>query len=582
MIENLTFLNDKWLWPVCIPGLLIWLIFIWKEHTNFGKPKFYLNSIIALFVVASLVFIVLKPMIRTIKASQQMILLTNGYEQEQLDSLIRSNKGIRIESYQMDRPIFKNNATSSYVHVLGNGVRPFDLWQFDSLPSTYSKGNHPQGVTRIKYNSSFTEGETETLKGIYSNAISGHSLILQGPSGIDLDSVELTTQTIQEFELKIDSKISGNFLFNLIEKDSIGNIISTDPVPVTILEQVPLKIMIINGSPTFEIKYLKNFLADAGHEVVVRSRLTKSRYKYEYFNLITKPSVSFSEKNLEQFDLIILDAVSTRNLSDSALNTLESSISTNGLGLFIQPDPQYLRGSPTRTPFNFLSNKIIETSIEERSAVKISKYPYQFKTEPRIEIMLRSNSELLAAYKRQGRGRIGTSLLQNTYELVLNGQTDTYAYLWKSIIKSLSKREVPSSEWNSKTLIAYKDQPFKFQLRTNFETPVIYTNDGVNIPMRRHIDIATLWEGTTFPKATGWRTHSLEQDSSMVFNYYVTDSTNWQSVNAFNDIQANKRYFSEKDSINAGLNKASEPINPIWFYLVFILGMGFLWLEPKL
>lgn len=582
MTERFTFLNEQWFWPICFIALLVWLVFLWKERSDFGKQRFYLKSAVSLISVIAVVLIALKPMISSSKDSSQMVLLTNGYEETQVDSLIKTNKGLTVESYVAGSSIYKNDDAPSSLFVLGEGLKSFDLWQLDSIPSILIEGNTPTGITRLKYNSSYTVGDLEIIKGIYSNGSRGHKLILQGPSGIALDSVELTTEATQEFQMTLDSKISGNYLFNVLEKDSVGKTITKDPLPVTILKQDPLKILIINGAPTFETKYLKNFLANEGHEVAVRSRLTTSRYKFEYFNLKIKPVIGFTEKKLEIFDLVIIDANSLRNLSRTGRSALETSIRDNGLGLLIQPENSYFTASFQLSPFSFTSEKSNDASIEEWPKITIGKHPFRFKVETRIEPILNSNSKTLSAYKRIGSGRIGTTLLQNTYDLVLNGRSETYRYLWAKTIKSLSKRGRPTVEWSSNGIVGYKDEPFKFQLRTSLNEPIVNTNDESTIPMRSHMDISTLWEGTSFPREIGWQKFNVQQDTTATFSFYVTDTTHWRSLNTYRTIKANKRHLTNTNVIDSMPNKSFSLINPIWFFIIFTLGIGYLWLAPKL
>ena len=64
-------------------------------------------------------------------------------------------------------------------------------------------------------------------------------------------------------------------------------------------------------------KYLKNYLAESGHKVLAQSRLTKDRYKYEYFNMSNKSNVGFTQEQLKPYDLLIIDGQSLNLLSSS-------------------------------------------------------------------------------------------------------------------------------------------------------------------------------------------------------------------------------------------------------------------------
>lgn len=133
-------------------------------------------------------------------------------------------------------------------------------------------------------------------------------------------------------------KTAGKLVYRLIEKDSVGNELSENPIPVEVQPNKVFNVLIINDFPTFETKYLKDCLAEMGHKVLIRSKLTSNRYKFEYFNREQVPLSVFSQATLESFDLLIIDSQSLRNLPNSAKNGLEMAINQDGLGVFVQAD----------------------------------------------------------------------------------------------------------------------------------------------------------------------------------------------------------------------------------------------------
>ena len=123
-------------------------------------------------------------------------------------------------------------------------------------------------------------------------------MFLEDPSGQVLDSITLNGQKSQDFQLSTNLKLKGNFVYQLVEKDSLGVVINREPLPLIIKEQVQFHILIINASPSFETKNLKNYLAESGHKVTIRSQMTKDRYKYEYFNMDNRPIIRFEQEQL--------------------------------------------------------------------------------------------------------------------------------------------------------------------------------------------------------------------------------------------------------------------------------------------
>ena len=74
------------------------------------------------------------------------------------------------------------------------------------------------------------------------------------------------------------------------------------------------------------------------HEVLVRSQLTKGKYKFEYFNRERTPIYDFSQERLMKFDIIFIDANSYNNLSSKSFSELINTVKGHGLGIIVQPD----------------------------------------------------------------------------------------------------------------------------------------------------------------------------------------------------------------------------------------------------
>ncbi len=582
MTKDLPFLNNQWLWPIILIGLFIWLVFIWKDKSKYNSTKFFINIFVSLIAIIALVLIALKPLKYSSGKPLKAAILSNGYNQDQLDSLKLVYNDLVIFNYTTNNPLFINTETPESIFLLGDGIASFDLWQLDSIKVTYLKGHEPNGVINLNYDTKNRVGNKAIFKGRYLNASQGHKLMLESPNGRVIDSLVLLSEKIQEFELSANLKIQGNFLYHLIEKDKFNTIIAKNPLPITILKENQLSVLIINNFPTFETKYLKNYLSKQGHQVLIRSQLTKDRYKYEYFNMKNRSTVSFNQKNLNAFDLMIIDATSLNKLSKASRNSIKKSVIENGLGVYIQPDNSFLNSNNRLVSFNFQRNKSTTTTLKEWPRINITTYPFKFKPEFALQPIQSSSLKTISAYKRLGFGRVGTSLVKNSYHLVLNGHQEVYQQLWSKTLESMCKKETPIADWDTSSLLAFKNEPFDFVLRSQINQPNVTSDKGAKIPVKQNVDIMSSWKGITYPKNSGWHTLKVQQDSSSILNYYVTDSSKWKSLRAYKSIKANERYFDNHKVIKKNIEGPNTPINPIWFYCVFMLCVGYLWLEPKL
>lgn len=150
------------------------------------------------------------------------------------------------------------------------------------------------------------------------------------------------------------------------------------------------------------------------------------------------------------------------------------------------------------------------------------------------------------------------------------------------LITSLSRKETPQIEWETTSIIAYKDHPFTFEVRTSISKPIVKTNKKYSVSMRSDIDIKNLWKGVAYPRDFGWNTQFIEQDTTKVFEYFVADTSHWKSQMVYKTIEENKRHYKKSLKSETIQNHTIRPIPLLGFYLLFLLCVGYLWLEPKL
>ena len=578
MIDNIVFLNLPWLWPILIGGSLLLGVFLLKDWMQAGKRRFLLKAVLAILSVFSLALIALKPAVPSGESAGKMLLLTPGYLEEKLDSIRKEHRKIKVLEYKPGEVIPKEVGTAEKVFIAGHGLREYDLWQLEGIPAEYLGGRTPEGVVKLNYDREKSVGESLMLKGLYQAPQAGNLLVLEDSAGAGLDSIILISGNEQTFQLGAQLKVAGKFVFSFAEKDSLGNLISRDPLPVIVNEKKRLKILVLNSFPTFETRTLKNFLAEAGHELVIRSQITRGRFKYEYLNTEPVPVGSLTETTLENFDLLLLDAPSLRNLSGNQKSAVEKSVREAGLGIFIQPEESIFNLREELVPFTFERVQSEEARFAEWEDVVFNRFPFRIEEDFGVETIHSSNDQIATAYRRLGEGRIGTSVISNTYSLSLEGNTETYLQFWSRTVEQVARKESPPASWEQETEIIYPNEPFQFELRTELEEPEISTS-GYKIPLKQDLNFPWLWKGTTWPQQEGWNSISL--DTTAVLDYYVAGEKDWTSLSSVKTKEANQRFFEISDSIENG-QYPLEPVNPLWFYGLFLLCMGGLWLEPKL
>ncbi len=582
MSDGVVFMNQNLLWPVILIGLVLWAVFIWKEWSQRKEQRFWVKLITAFLAIVSLAMIVLKPSTWQKTTSGKGVVLTEGYRPEQLDSLKSIYKRIQTEAYSKGRTLSIVEDVDS-LFLLGHGLAPFDFWQVKDESVAFLGGEAVAGWTDISYKTKIPLGEVLSVNAKYSQPKEGHWAILTDNGDNPLDSLLFEKGQEQVLQFNASPKASGQFVYHLLEKNDKGDMVSDEPLPIQVLEGERLKVLIVNTFPTFETKYLKNFLTEKGHEVLARTQLTKGKYKFEYFNGASNPIYGFTAENLKGFDLLIIATGSYTVLGSASKAAMEKVAKMNGLGIFIQPNESLFRLSENQSPLQFNRDFVTETSLGE-PAQTLQKYPYNFQQDVRVQEIL-VDSLAVAAYIPVEKGKMGTTVLQKTYQLVLDGSDGLYANIWSQILNTIVRGQDRVVEWKAVTQIPRSDQPFEFGLRTSLNTLEVKTDGGVNIPLLQDGLVYSKWTGTVYPRKTGWNQLEVSNDSIASFSYYVFDEDQRESVTRSETLEANLREFGTQNNFSTSVSTSKEalrPISPVWFYGVLLLCLGWLWLEPKL
>jgi hypothetical protein len=288
-----------------------------------------------------------------------------------------------------------------------------------------------------------------------------------------------------------------------------------------------------------------------------------------------------TENALQPFDLIIIDSDSYFELSKSAKAALNQNIREEGLGLFVQPNEALFYQVGKGFPLSFERDGVQELKLDGMQQT-LEKYPFKLKENLMAELVPMDSVDV-AVLVRQGMGKTGTTFLKDSYRLILSGKQGIYSGLWSTIVDALAKTKVVGTAWETETQFPSVDQPFQFTLKTERPEPEVSSGRGT-VPLLQDLQIATHWKGTTYPTTAGWNALSMAQDSFPAFHFYVFQKNTRKAERQKWIQQLTQRQFGEigTKADPRDLVKRMAPIHPIWFFVVFLLCMGWLWLEPKM
>jgi len=561
-------IETAWVWPLVIASVFLTLLII-REVAGDGRRK---GLAILCYSIATmaLLLIALKPEYKRPVSSSTFILLTEGYDQQQLDSLRKATQGELVMHYdsasyhQLKRLLETRSA-----YILGTGFDPDELSLWKDGNIVYHEGAQPEGVTRLNFKPKHRVGEKVIIQGAV-NRPDAVQLKLEA-LGATLDSTQVAAGE-QSFSLQTDLKVPGRFTIKVIEENVDGTVLKASELPIIVEEPERLKVLLINTFPTFELKYLKNFLVQEGHELTVRNQLSKNKYRYEYYNTDRQRFNRLNESLLKDFDLVLTNNSTLNQLSYTGKQSLKQQIE-EGLGLFVIPDESMFNGNDF---VNFKFEPAAETTQLEidGEVLEVKKHPFSLAKQFGEAHVY----EGVSGYQRFGAGRIGITTLLNTYQLVLNGEADVYQKLWKRHLESVAQKENGislSADW-----LAQVNHPYHFTIKGLQSKPAI-TVEAVDIALQQDPHLPENWQSSYWPEKEGWHAINIENSQDSLW-FYAQNSNNWMALNNVKRQKANSRVFNNALKDDGQKIAGYALINPIWFYLAFLISVGYLWLAPKL
>lgn len=564
-------------WIVLAAALLAFGFFLTLELKR--KQNLLVFRIIALALLfLSLLGLLLRPSLKTEKKSEA-VLLTPGFEKSKVESLLKLNPGLKVIRTNSSAPFPGSEELQSYqqlsdeniTNVFGEGLPEYVL-ELCKKSFHFFPGEIPPGVVELNVPRIF-QNRKNSISGVF-NSSGKTKLKLVGPTG-GVDSTILGRGK-NTFSFSVHPRQPGLYVYSLFSEDSLGNK-STERLPVEVRPKIKLRILFIHHFPSAEVRYLKNFLVENGHSIAVRSQTSKSNFSEEFINTPRTQLNRLTSDLLNSFDLILTDLKTLEGLNASEKSALEKSV-IDGLGLVVTDETSKknkfysLKGKATSTDtahFSIASKKYVLPAL-----------PLNVQNHSSLEPILKNKNRMLSGYRFLGAGKIGFQLLQETYRLSLEGNTEDYASIWSLLIEGVARRESKKFELKIDTRFPYyTDEPIRFSLISSGEKPELFS-DNIKIPMSEHIVVDDLWKGKIWAGKSGW--HQLRAADSTVLNYFVHESNEWPSIRASSSKTVT---LLAQNTIAAGGQTvlfSSNPISPFLFYIIFMVASGFLWLAPKI
>ncbi|MDX5435867.1 MAG: hypothetical protein LPK03_01655 [Pontibacter sp.] len=554
-----------------------------------------------------MVLIVFPPTYQQAVSPSTAILLTEGYNQDTLEALLKQQEAkptIYTLDAEYDKAIPLNSLYElrqqhpglATVHIIGYGLEADQLQTIQDVQIIPHLTVAPAGVTTVQWSQEKRLGQQVAVTGQFSGF--NNSWLYLSAAGQLRDSVEVEKGKKHTFKLTYTPKLPGRFVYMVLARhgeklDTLGQI------PVEVKEQQPLSVLLFASAPSFEFKFLKNHLAEQQQQVAYRATISKGINQSEWVNMPEANLTRITPQLLQRFDMVITEPKALEQLSTAERNTLQHATNADGLGvLTIATEPANNRNTNFFTGFQ--SKRISQQSNRTAQAQwntsrqAIDAAPYVLAPSTEITPLIKEKEEnLLAGAKRAGWGKVALSYLPQTFPWKLKGKHEVYTSYWASLLSAIAKEEVKEKFWELVKPLAPKlNKPVSltftdYTLGENALVPtatVVSLADSIStqLQLAQHTYQPEKYSGTFWPRNFGW--HKVETPDAEPYYFYVQQESDWANESIAARIAATEAYVAKQQTNSPphAVKYQRESFPVIWFFALFVLSSGLLWLEEKL
>jgi hypothetical protein len=541
-------------WTYALIIFVILLGFTWIDIKNYVKEQRWFRLVCYALLGVGLYALIVKPSILT-KAPEAIVLINNSAE-DISDSLLTNatHQFSNVASWLSS----SGNLSTSKVILVGEGLSAKEAEVLD-VPIEFYPSNIPDGIISIKNEPAFA--------GIPFNL--DFDLWIEGPINLALIAPGMDTVRISVEQMKSDVSVrlaipvEGNHLIHLVGTRE-GKEIFSNNYPLFVKQQPRVNVLVYSGYPSFELRYLSDYLRELGYQVNIRQSISKELENITEIN-VENGTVSLI-KQIEKAQLILLDPESARNLSRYQWNMIRTQLEDGDTGILWLGSGDELRKYVPSVKTKEYQNKI------EISA-----------SSTRVQLDARKNrivgSELRVGHIVElGMGKLGQSIALNSYRLILQGQKQAYQAAWAEILDEIMGQVEEEFEIS---LSPYASVDWRTSGTISSEHPITIEIESVRIPTAQDMLRPNRFDFDYWPLSVGWQPILINGDTLRRQTYHA-DHHDWKTRTLFQSKQRTE--MLEKINVGAGQhqNNIEEEINSWYIYLYVLIILGGLWLEQRI
>jgi hypothetical protein len=541
---------------------------------------------------------------RTVAVPQaEAILLTNHYQPDTLRTLLaRFGTHTRVWRYAPAKTSTLSNDTPTIasltalreqmpalrrLHVLGQGVPTAALPALDSVRLVRHVTPSLTGFRAAQWNRQLELGQPLLLQGHFAASTTEPVWVRLQVAGAFRDSVQLPSGQ-GSFRLRYVPRTAGR-LVAMVSGRQNRQVLATEPVPAEVLPTRPLRVLLLAATPSFELKFLKNHLAARQHAVAWRVGISRGLTQTEFSNQTATDLSRLTSTVLARYDVLVAEASVLAALPTAEAQTLRAAQRNGKLGLIVLADvanlPAIVLG---RTSLQLVGRNGAAATRPQRllwpeapTATALAPTTLALSGAARPLVTLAGAGPVVAS-QRIGAGSIVVSALPETYPWLLQNTAATYGSYWSHLLTAAAPPLAPAASWLITEPWPRPHLPVILRRIGTFPStiPLILSATAtIRLPLQQDAELPEWSTATYWPNAAGWKQAQVAGQPAQWF--YVFNEHDWLGPETRRWEQAALPWLTGATQPLPALQH-QQPWPVGWFFALFVLAAGFLWLEEKL
>lgn len=556
-------------------------------------------------LAAAALWLAAYPPQRTVPATRaEAIVLTPGYQPDTLTQLrYRLGAGTPVWRYAGApgpadaRPLGSILALAEQrpalrrVHVLGQGLPVAELPQLGAVTLQLHAPPIFRGFETAIWPRRVLLGEPLAVEGIVAVPAGPPAWVSLRADGTGRDSVRVPAGG-GPFQLRYQPKAAGLAQYQLVLRQP-GYAVRAEPVPLEVAVAPHPPVLLLSAAPAFEFKFLKNHLAGQPRAVAVRTGVSRGLTQTEFLNQPAQALDRLTPALLARYAVVVADAGTLASLSASENQALRGAVQAGHLGLVVLADAAPLPiTTPARTDFTMVLHPAAAapqplTWADAPAAVRAPR-PATLRPSAALQPLVQGpGAELVAAKRRFGLGVVVVSVVPETFRWALQGQAAAYASFWNRLLAAAAPAAPAAATWRVATAWPKVRVPTALQLAAGAFPSAPPTVRGITggpavaLPLRQDTRLPEWSTAVFWPTAAGW--HQVQGPGKTSFLFYVFGPNDWQGPEAQQrQLAAAMCAQTAPLPTPTATDAVREPWPAGWFFSLFLLAAGYLWLEEKL